>query len=91
MTEVRNKMATADPVHDIQKYLAQPERLNALLLYHCALDNNYGVSTEAARDFDRLLTAQGIEHEYLETNSGSMCTGYQSPAVKFMSDHLAGE
>lgn len=87
---VRDKMAAADSVHDIQRYLAQPERLNALLLYHNVADDP-GEFTEVARSFDRLLTGQGIEHEYLESNIAGFCQHYQGPAVKFMSDHLVGE
>lgn len=86
--EVFDKMAAVDPVHDVDRYLAQPERLRAILIYHGNKDNNGPV--ELARDFDKLLSDRGIEHQYLEINAGH-CNFHFDPIVKFMSDHLVGE
>ncbi len=89
--EVVDKMIAVDPVHDLERYLSQPERLSAILIYHGNHDEL--VPVELARDFDKLLTDLGIEHEYLETN-GMHCDFLNeryAPVVKFMSDHLVGE
>ena len=89
--EVVDKMIAVDPVHDLDRYLSQPERLRAILIYH---GNHDGlVPVELARDFDKLFSRQGIEHEYVEVN-GRHCDFVDDryvPIVKFMSDHLVGE
>lgn len=89
--EVVDRMIAVDPVHDLERYLSQPERLSAILIYHGNHDEL--VPVQLARDFDKLLTDKGIEHEYLETN-GMHCNFHSeryAPVVKFMSDHLIGE
>jgi hypothetical protein len=89
--EVVDKMIAVDPVHDLDRYLSQPERLSAILIYHGNRDAL--VPIELARDFDKLLTDRGVEHEYLEATAGHCDFGYLGymPIVQFMSDHLVGE
>ena len=89
--EVIDKMTASDPVDELDRYLAQPERLSAILIYHGNRDPRTAV--EQARNFDKLLTDRGVEHEYLEAIAGHCDFGYLGyvPVVKFMSDHLAGQ
>lgn len=86
--EVVDKMIAADPVHELERYLSQSERLNAILIYHGA--NDPIVPVGLARDFDKLLKDRDIEHEYLEATGGH-CDFTYDPVVKFMSEHLVGE
>ncbi|MBK9232743.1 MAG: hypothetical protein IPO15_18355 [Anaerolineae bacterium] len=86
--EVVEKMIGVDPVHDLDRYLSQPERLNAILILHGEGDNL--VPVELARDFDKLLSDRGVEHEYLEIKGGH-CDFLFTPVVTFMSAHLVGE
>jgi predicted esterase len=86
--EVFDRIVAADPTHQVDRYLAQPERLRAISLFHGASDEVAPV--ELARSFDRLLGDRGIEHEYVEV-SGGHCSSYFGPIVQFMSDHLVGE
>ena len=85
--EVFDRIVAADPTHQVDRYLSQPERLRAILLFHG--DGDQLVPVELARSFDRLLSNQGIEHEYVEV-SGGHCDFDFGPIVQFMSDHLVG-
>lgn len=85
--EVFDRIVAADPTHQVDRYLAQPERLRAIALYHG--DGDPVAPVELARSFDRLLSDQGIEHEYVEATAGH-CNFYFGPIVQFMSDHLVG-
>ncbi len=89
--EVIDKMTANDPVDELDRYLAQPERLSAILIYHGNRDQMTAV--EHARDFDKLLTDRGVEHAYLEAIAGHCDFGYLGyiPVVQFMSDNLVGE
>jgi enterochelin esterase-like enzyme len=87
MPEVFNRIVAADPTHQVDRYLSQPERLRAILLFHG--DGDQLVPVDLARSFDRFLTTRGIEHEYVEV-SGGHCDFYFGPIVQFMSDHLVG-
>ncbi len=87
--EVVAKIATLDQVHDVDKYLQQSVRLGHILLYHGAWDTIVPVE-ESARSFDRLLTARGVDHEYIEV-AGGHCDYDMTPVLQYMSDHLAGE
>lgn len=89
--EVLEKLEAVDSVRAIDDYLAQPERLSAVLIYHTTQDDM--VPVELAQHYDQLLTEKGVDHEYLEV-AGSHCyfgTKDYIPVVKFMSDHLVGE
>jgi enterochelin esterase-like enzyme len=85
--EVFDRIVAADPTHQVDRYLSQPERLRAILLFHG--DRDPLVPVELARSFDKLLSNQGIEHQYAEV-SGGHCDFDFGPIVQFMSDHLAG-
>lgn len=89
--EIIDKLSAQDVVDELDPYLAQPERLSAILIYHGKSDLLTPV--EMARAFDQLLTDHGIDHDYLEVDGGHCDFGYQGyrPVVQFMSDHLVGE
>ncbi|MGB4803567.1 MAG: alpha/beta fold hydrolase [Anaerolineae bacterium] len=87
--EVFDKVAASDPADEVDRFLAQPERLNAILILHGEGDNF--VPVELARDFDQLLSDRGVEHEYLEKANGGHCDFLYTPVVNFMSAHLVGE
>ncbi len=85
--EVLDKILAVDPSHEVERYLLQPERLNAILIYHGT--NDPYTPIDLVRDFDKLLTDRGIDHEYLEVDAGH-CNYSFEPVVKFMSDNLVG-
>jgi enterochelin esterase-like enzyme len=86
--EVWEKIAGVDVVHDLEDYLQQPVRLPYILLYHGAADPYAPV--ELARSFDQLLTARGVEHEYVEVDAGH-CDYDMTPVLQYISDHLIAE
>jgi predicted esterase len=83
------KVKASDPASDVERYLAQPVRLNALLVQHGATDEM--VPVELARDFDKLLTEKGIAHEFDDSFITHCSYDMVPPMLKFMSDHLVGE
>jgi S-formylglutathione hydrolase len=83
------KTKALDPRGDVERYLAQPTRLNALLVQHGASDDV--VPVELARDFDKLLTEKGIAHEFDDSFITHCSYDMVAPMLKFMSDHLVGE
>ncbi len=85
--EVWEKIAAVDGVHDLEEYLQQPVRLRHILLFHGSLDDTAPV--ELARSFDRLLTARGVEHEYIEVKAGHCSV--VGPVLQYLSDHLSAE
>lgn len=89
--EILDKLSAQDVVDELDPYLARPERLSAILIYHGKSDQLTPV--EAARAFDQVLTDRGIEHDYLEVDGGHCDFGSQGylPVIQFMSDHLVGE
>lgn len=86
--EVAERINAADAVHDLVDYLGQPERLNAVMLYHGRTDHI--VYPELVQSFAELLTDSGVEHEYLEVPGGH-CNLDWDPVVEFMAEHLAFE
>lgn len=86
--EVWEKIAAVDEVHDLEEYLQQPIRLHHILLMHGEYEEEAPV--ELARSFDRLLTARGVDHKYLEFKSGH-CAYDMTPALQYLSDHLSAE
>lgn len=83
--DVWEKVNAVSPGHDVPGYLDQPVRLRGLMIYHGEHDGFAPV--EPVRDFDKNLTEQGVEHEYLEVN-GNHCNLDNAPVLQFMSDHL---
>ena len=86
--EVYEKVNATYPVNDVGPYLDQPIRLHGLMIYHG--ENDAMAPVEVVRDFDRMLTEQGVEHEYLEVR-GRHCDLDYAPVLNFMSDHLVFE
>lgn len=83
------KAKAADLRGDVEHYLAQPTRLNGLLIQHGK--NDPLVSVDFSHQFDQLLTETGIAHEF-DDSFDSHCTfDMVPPMLKFMSDHLTGE
>ena len=83
---VWEKMGVVDPSHDAMKYTKQPQRLRVFMLYHGTSDDM--VPVERARQYDKLLTDLGIEHNYVEVENRGHCELDYQPVLKFMSDHL---
>ena len=81
-----DKIAAVDPIHDLERYLTQSQQLSGILIFHGQHDN-----PGLARDFDKLLSDRGVEHEYLEEVNGGHCDFLFTPVVTFMSAHLVGE
>ena len=86
--EVYEKVNATYPVNDVGPYLDQPIRLHGLMIYHG--ENDAMAPVEVVQDFDRMLTEQGVEHEYLEVR-GRHCDLDYAPVLNFMSDHLVFE
>jgi hypothetical protein len=83
------KIKTSDPTADVERYLKQPTRLNALLVQHAQKDEFMPV--EPARDFDKLLTEKGIAHKFDDSFINHCSYDMIPPMLKFMSDNLVGE
>jgi pimeloyl-ACP methyl ester carboxylesterase len=91
--EVFQRIIALDPVNDLRRYLDQPVRLRGLMIFQ---DTDLGEPdvegaerfTEAARIFDRVLTEEGVDHEYLEVEACHCCADW-GPILGFLSDHLA--
>ena len=90
--EVVDRIVSADATHDLERYINQPERLRAIMLYHGAWDTF--VPEELAQAFSARLTEQGIEHAYVEVNAlhcSQWAPDLYTPVVQFMSDNLVAE
>jgi hypothetical protein len=83
------KSKALDPRADVERYLAQPTRLNALLVQQG--ENDIIVPVGQGRDFDTLLTEKGIAHEFDDSFITHCSYDMVPPMLKFMSDHLVGE
>jgi hypothetical protein len=83
------KSKALSPAADVERYLAQPMRLNALFVQHA--ENDEWVPVGLARDFDTLLTEKGIAHEFDDSYITHCSYDMVPPMLKFMSDHLVGE
>ena len=77
-----------DPRSDVERYLAQPVRLNALLVQHGAFDPL--TPTELGRQFDELLTEKQIDHQFDDSFAGHCSLAMIPPMLRFLSDHLGG-
>jgi pimeloyl-ACP methyl ester carboxylesterase len=87
--EVWEKIKASDTVHDVQRYLEQPTRLNAVMIYHGDRDNI--ASVDNVRAFGATLSDLGVEHEYIEVEGGGHCDLDWEPVIQFMSDNLVSE
>lgn len=81
------RLAKCSPMHDVETYLQQPTRIDAIMLYSGEYDANWAVSSRA---FAAHLTEQGVDHVFLEVPSGD-CPSDNKPVLQFMSDNLAPE
>lgn len=74
--------------NDIQNYLGQPLRLNGIL----HIENGYGDAATQARirNFDKHLTAIGLEHDFLPIDEVH-CEYDYSPAIDYLDQHLVFE
>jgi enterochelin esterase-like enzyme len=87
--EVMEKIMEQDPVHQLDAYLAQPERLNAILLLTGTRDEPD--TTRVARAFDALLTSSGVEHTYVEKDDRFCPWAWEEDTLRFMGEHLVFE
>ena len=83
-----DKAIAKDMIHALEGYLDQPIRLTNVLLYHGEFDPISPV--EFVRDYDKLLSDRGVDHEYLEAPAGHCNLNY-APVLQFMSDNLTFE
>ena len=67
--DVWQKFVEGDAMHDADRYIAQPVRLNGIKMVHGRADGGV-TSIEQARAFDEKLTDLGIEHVYVEHEGG---------------------
>ncbi len=86
--EVFEKIVALDPVHELERYLAQPVRLRGLMLYQGEKDPPEVLSL--AQEFDKTLTSRGVEHTYIEAPGASSgyCRLEWKVVMQFMLDHL---
>jgi hypothetical protein len=56
------------PTGLLDDYLAQPVRLRGLQLYHGTWDDEWSI--EHVREFSKLLTESGVEHDFKEVEAG---------------------
>ena len=83
--EVWEKIVALDNMHSLERYLAQPVRLNGIMTIHGAADQVDPVAH--GRAFDRVLTDLGIDHVYLEHGGGHIPVR-PDLSLPFLSDHL---
>lgn len=91
-SEVLRKVKSLEVTNDIQRYIAQPMRLNGLLVY---IDTDMGSEPasvqrylEHAASFDLLLTESGLPHEFVSVDA-EHCNYDVTPILQFMDAHLA--
>ena len=76
-----------DSLHEAQRYINQPVRLNGLLIQH-ALQDSYN-PTDVVRTSEAQLTKLGIDHEYVEVDAPHCSFDWDGASLKFMSERLA--
>lgn len=85
---VVDKIVEHDAAHEARRYLAQPLRLQGILIRHGKYDTD---SAQSAASFVQLLTDLGIDYEYVE-NPGDHCGyGWEGDSLRFMAENLAFE
>ena len=87
--EVAAKIVELDSAHEAQRYIKQSLRLRGNLIQPAIHDSLRPI--ELVRSFDQLLTKLGIEHEYVEVDSGQCSFPWESSSLKFLSAHLVFE
>ena len=66
--ELWEKCVELDVMHDIDRYLNQPVRLNGIKIVHGIYDNSVPIAQ--ARGLEEKLTDLGIDHDYVEHSRG---------------------
>lgn len=84
--EVAARIAAQDSAREAERYVQQPLRLRGILIQHAL--NDLLNPTGTVRGFEHLLTELGIEHDYVEINTGHCGNPWEAASLKFMSDHL---
>jgi predicted esterase len=88
--EVLQKVADANVVHDVHKYLEQPIRLQGIAIYHGVYDELTPVDLSSS--FSEILTDLNVEHEYVEVDDGHCDVLWDyTDVLKFMSANLTGD
>ena len=85
--EVFARIMEGDSLHEAQRYINQPVRLNGLLIQH-ALQDGYN-PTDVVRASEAQLTKLGIDHEYVEVDALHCLFDWDGASLKFMSERLA--
>jgi enterochelin esterase-like enzyme len=86
--EVIAKIVETDAAHEARRYLQQPVRLRGILIRHGVDDTEFATSVHS---FVHVLTDLGIEHEYVEVETGHCGSGWEKASLKYMSDKLVFE
>lgn len=87
--EVVAKIVELDAAHEARRYLQQPFRLRGIRLQHAL--NDEIMPTPMVSAFVKVLTDLGIEHEYVEVETGHCGGEWEAASLKYMSDKLAFE
>ena len=82
--ELFQKCVEIDVMHDVDRYLNQPVRLNAIKIVHGTADGLIPVAQ--AKGLDKKLTDLGIDHMYVEHSGGHDFIAEES--LQFLSDYL---
>lgn len=86
VAEVYDKIVALAPKNEVNDYLNQPVRLDGILIVQ--EEANVPEIADLGRNFDQILNNLGIEHEYLELESGHCEGTWYVPVLKFISNHL---
>jgi len=85
--ELWERFLATDVMHDLERYLDQPVRLRAIQIAHGRNDDQVGVTLiEQAHNLVGRLSELGIEHDYIEHDSGHSYIA--DDALLFMAGHL---
>ena len=82
--ELFQKCIEVDVMHDVDRYLNQPVRLNGIKIVHGKADDLILVGQ--ARGLDKKLTDLSIDHVYVEHKGGHVFIAEES--LSFLSDYL---
>jgi enterochelin esterase-like enzyme len=86
--EVIAKIVESDAAHEARRYVQQPVRLRGILIQYDLDDTDFEMSVHS---FEQLLTDLGIDHEYVEEETGHCGYGWEAASLKYMSDKLVFE
>lgn len=86
--EVVAKIVDQDAAQEARRYLQQPVRLQGIRIEHGTYDTTNAPSIHR---FKQVLDDLGIEHEYVEVETGHCGYGWDAASLKYMSDRLVFE